>query len=334
MTDQAIVTAPQQAQDNHWLAPVATIAQAIARYQLMAQFTKEVMVQGHDYGIIPGTDKPTLLKPGAEKLNSFFGLAPTFEPIQTIIDVTGKDHDGEPFLYFQYRCTAYVGGNRIAEGIGSCNSWEKKYRYRNADRVCPTCGKPTIFKSKNKPEFYCWQKKGGCGATFPLTDKRITDQETGQIKNPDVCELLNTIDKMAQKRALVAATLIATNASDHYTQDLEDFFGNDTGEPPIEATARNAAPAQPPAPATPPAQAPASAPMTLAEAEAVTNSEGKTYGSLDSAKLSYMANSLGKIAKRTPEQETKLLAIQIIMASRAAAAMEDQDDAARAAFNE
>ena len=86
-----------------------------------------------------------------------------------------------------------------------------------------------------------------------------------------------------------------------------------------------------------PAATPAGQPMTLAEAEAVKNRDGETYGSLDSAKLSYMANSLGKIAKRTPEQETKLLAIQIIMAARVAAmnaADEAQDDSAREAFDE
>ena len=60
----------------------------------------------------------------------------------------------------------------------------------------------------------------------------------------------------------------------------------------------------------------AAAPMSLAEAEATTNSEGKTYGSLDNAKLAYMANSLNNIAARTPEQEGKLLAIQIILAER------------------
>ena len=34
--------------------------------------------------------------------------------------------------------------------------------------------------------------------------------------------MVNTIQKMAQKRALVAATLIATSASEFFTQDVED----------------------------------------------------------------------------------------------------------------
>jgi hypothetical protein len=119
----------------------------------------------------------------------------------------------------------------------------------------------------------------------------------------------------------VGATDAQQAAEDLSGNDDPDYMGDPDG---VDATYTDKTPA------TPPAQAPASAPMTLAEAEAVTNSEGKTYGSLDSAKLSYMANSLGKLAKRTPEQETKLLAIQIIMASRnadAALADETQDTA-------
>ena len=46
-------------------------------------------------------------------------------------------------------------------------------------------------------------------------------------QNDTIAEQTNTILKMAQKRALVAAVLIATNASDYFTQDLDDFV---TGE--------------------------------------------------------------------------------------------------------
>ena len=44
-----------------------------------------------------------------------------------------------------------------------------------------------------------------------------------RIPNPEVADLVNTIQKMAQKRAVVAATLIATSASEFFTQDVEDI---------------------------------------------------------------------------------------------------------------
>ncbi len=211
-----------------FLVPAASLDQVLATYQRKKEFIAQVLVEGTDFGVTPGTsDKPSLKKPGAEKMASFFGLTPTFEDVATVEDWTGAEHGGESFFYYRQKVKLWRGDRLIASADGSCNSWEKKYRYRNADRVCPNCGKPTIFKSKNNPEFYCWNKKGGCGATFPLTDERITKQETGQVKNPDVAELTNTILKMAQKRALVAGVLIATNASDYFTQDLDDFV---TGE--------------------------------------------------------------------------------------------------------
>jgi len=43
-----------------------------------------------------------------------------------------------------------------------------------------------------------------------------------RIPNPDGADVVNTIQKMAQKRALVAATLLATSASEFFTQDVED----------------------------------------------------------------------------------------------------------------
>jgi hypothetical protein len=55
-----------------------------------------------------------------------------------------------------------------------------------------------------------------------------------RIPNPDGADVVNTIQKMAQKRALVAATLIATSASEFFTQDVEDadLRNIDTGSHP------------------------------------------------------------------------------------------------------
>ena len=217
MANEIVVSNP------NFLAPAASVNDMLAVYQAKKDFIDGILRSGVDFGPIPGSDKPALLKPGAEKMVSFFGLSPVFEDIATVEDWTGEAHGGEPFFYYRQKCKLHKGERLIATADGSCNSWEKMYRYRNAERTCPQCGNASIFKSKNKPEFYCWAKKGGCGATFSLNDKRITEQEAGQIKNPDVSELTNTILKMAQKRALVAAVLIGTAVSDYFTQDVEDF---------------------------------------------------------------------------------------------------------------
>ena len=108
------------------------------------------MREGVDYGVIPGTDKPTLLKPGAEKLCTLFGLTSRFEIIRSAEDWTGADHNGEPFFFYLYRCRLHRGDMIIAEGDGSANSWEQKYRYREAHRKCPQCGEAAIIRGKQE----------------------------------------------------------------------------------------------------------------------------------------------------------------------------------------
>jgi len=81
-------------------------------------------------GEIPGTNKPTLLKPGAEKLCNLFGLEPEFKPIVEDLDWMGAEHGGEVFCYARYRCRLLREGRVVCVGEGSCNSWEAKYRYR------------------------------------------------------------------------------------------------------------------------------------------------------------------------------------------------------------
>jgi hypothetical protein len=237
MTDNAIVLQT----GNDFLVPAASLDQVLATYQWKKDFIEQVLKRDVDYGVTPGTsDKPSLKKPGAEKMASFFGLAPVFEDVATVEDWTGAEHGNEPFFYYRQKCKLYRADRLIASADGSCNSWEKKYRYRSSERVCPNCGKSAIIKGKAEygGGWLCFGRKGGCGTKFADNAPEIINQETGQVKNPDVAELTNTILKMSQKRALVAAVLIATNASDYFTQDLDDFV---TGEI-IDGNVKPAAP--------------------------------------------------------------------------------------------
>ena len=61
--------------------PAMSMEVALARRSAIVEFTRRIMVKDQDFGEIPGTNKPTLLKPGAEKLCNFFGLEPEFTPI-------------------------------------------------------------------------------------------------------------------------------------------------------------------------------------------------------------------------------------------------------------
>jgi hypothetical protein len=205
--------------------PAMSIELAVERYSAVTEFVSRVLRRDVDYGVIPGTEKRTLLKPGAEKLTTFFGLSTRFQLLERIEDWTGERHGGEPFFYYLYRCQLCRGDLLIAEGDGSCNSRETKYRWREAQRVCPACSQAAIIKGREEygGGWLCFKKKGGCGAKFRDGDHDIESQQTGRVFNPDIADQVNTIQKMSQKRALVGAVLLAVNASEFFTQDVEDL---------------------------------------------------------------------------------------------------------------
>lgn len=83
-----------QIANNH----VDAVTEALERYGVMVRFVKSVMQSDVDYGIIPGTNKPTLLKPGAEKLCSLFRFTQRLQLIKSVEDFTGTEHNNEPFF--------------------------------------------------------------------------------------------------------------------------------------------------------------------------------------------------------------------------------------------
>jgi hypothetical protein len=228
--------------------PVLDLAAGLRRRAFMSDVAKSLMTENVDYGVIPGTgSKPTLLKPGAERLCTLFGLSPELDELAAVEDWTGEEHGGEPFFYYRYKVRLTKNGILLAEAIGACSNWESRYRYRAAERTCPRCGKPAIIRGKEEygGGWICFGKKGGCGAKYKAGDDAIESQQAGRVINPDAADIVNTVQKMAQKRALVAAVLLATNGSEFYTQDAEDLAV-------IDVPSAQTAVRQPPPPPDPP----------------------------------------------------------------------------------
>ena len=197
-----------------------------------------LMVKDVDYGVIPGTKKPALLKPGAETLLRTFGLADSY-----VIERIVGDGEFEPHLTVISHARIHVGdtsGPVIAEGVGAANTWETKHRYRGAAaRTCPDCGKdtvihlnakpPTSADGKGRPEtWWCGTRDGGCGHSFAIDSEKgkalSALTSAGKVENPDPYDLENTVTKMSKKRSLVDGILTATGTSSIFTQD-EDAPG-------------------------------------------------------------------------------------------------------------
>jgi hypothetical protein len=224
------------------VTPQVQASELVERLANISTAMQDAMCEGVDYGKIPGTDKPTLLKPGAEKLGVLFQL-----DIQ--IDV-GKTWGPGDHLTVVAKATAYHAptGARLGYGEGICTTRERKYAYRNAQRVCPSCGVPAIIKGKQEygGGWVCFDKKGGCKAKFRDGAAEIEDQTVSEIENPDLPDLWNTVVKMAEKRARVDAVLAVTGASALFTQDAEDLPAANTPQ----ATADSTKPVSPFGPVT------------------------------------------------------------------------------------
>ncbi len=168
-------------------------------------------------GEMETTKKPTLLKPGAEKLSVLFQLDVQLQ--------NEKEWAGD-HLTVTSKATAFhaPSGTRLGYGEGICTTRERKYAYRKKERVCPKCGAEAIIKGKQEygGGWVCWRKKDGCDAKFSDGDQAIEGQEAGDVENPDLPDLWNTVVKMAEKRARVDVVLAVTGASALFTQDIED----------------------------------------------------------------------------------------------------------------
>lgn len=230
------------------------IEQAKDWYGDFVNFSKAILKQDLDYGIIPGTPKPSLYKPGAEKLRFVYGLSSEMECIDKTIDMD------RPFIDYSYRCTIRSKtGQLLAQCDGSCNSMEPKYAYswKTAQQLpegAETDKLPSRTAGKKVSEFdfaiRAAQTTGQYGKPKEYWDKWIDAIHAGlaqkvkkrtitgrrfdaweldetvtlyRVTNLNVMDQKNTIMKMAQKRAFVGAILLATGASEFFTQDIEDM---------------------------------------------------------------------------------------------------------------
>lgn len=174
--------------------PEQAVALAVRKRDILQAVKAAVLKAGVHYGRIPGVDRDTLLKPGAEALASAFGLAKADERID-VIDC-GNGHR-------EYRATVSLAdshGRIIAVASGSCSTLESKYRYRwVGQNQLPSTVDPSTLP----------QRAGRYGPMY-------------RLDNTDPADQYNTCLKMSSKRAFVAAVITATGGSDTFTQDVED----------------------------------------------------------------------------------------------------------------
>lgn len=233
-----------------------TASEIRSQVNLIQEVMQAVMKKDTHYGIIPGCQKPSLWKPGAEKLLVTFRVASDPETVDLSTPEVAR-----------YRVTrkgfSILTGAAVGSAVGECSSDEDKYKWRGA--VCDA-----EFKAA------------------PEDGRRLKYRRDGttveQVRmNP--ADVANTILKMADKRAYVALALNVTAASDIFTQDIEDL-----PEGMIQAPEGKSAPVEPPNPKAPAAN-PNLGPV-ISEAQAKRfYAIGKSVGKTDEEMHEYLASS-------------------------------------------
>lgn len=201
-----------------------TAVQIRGQVNLIQEVMKQVMQEGQHYGKIPGCgDKPTLLKPGAEKLSMTFRLRPIIDNERDINIERLNDGHIEVRVYCH---VMNMDGVELATGVGSCSTMESKYRYRGGEKISTGRLVPKEYwnldKAGKKQE--ALETIGGPGFGVGKFNGQWEICEKGEkMENPDIADTYNTVLKMAKKRAYVDGILSSTGASDIFTQDLEDL---------------------------------------------------------------------------------------------------------------
>lgn len=180
-------------QTQSLVRPIASPAEIIRYHDEITKIIQQALKEGTDYGTIPGTNKPSLYKAGAERLCLAFGAHPEYEPVKIECD-----HDRE------------------VKWLKKKKKWNNAYK---GDRTFTEVPEEGVSLGIYRYVYNC---------KIVLPDGRILGQgqgvcstlESKYIDRPRDCE--NVVCKMSQKRSFTAAVLHSFGLSDRFTQDLED----------------------------------------------------------------------------------------------------------------
>jgi hypothetical protein len=165
--------------DEPVLLETLPLEKLIRQQERINEVVAKLLQEGTDFAVIPNTDRPSLLKPGAERIMWAFNCGAHYEILDKEID-----HDRE--VTYQTR------DGRTLTSVGL-------YRFIVLCRLVSRASKQCIGT--------------GIGSASTLESKYVSRPR----------DLENTVLKMAQKRALVAAVLNAFALSGRFTQDVEDM---------------------------------------------------------------------------------------------------------------
>lgn len=117
------------------------IGTKLQKFNGVADIIKKELVNGVDYMVIPNTNKPSLLKSGAQKIALLYGLAPDYNLIISVSE------SSEKIYKYGFKCELKTyDGKKVAEGYGLASSYEIGFQRAKASEN-------TILKMAEKRAF-------------------------------------------------------------------------------------------------------------------------------------------------------------------------------------
>jgi len=224
-----------------------TVADLKSQVTKIQQIMRSVMKENLHFGSVPGVQSKFLFKAGAEKLCLTFRLIPSYKVDKTV-------HENNHITY-DVTCTLthLPTGGTAGEGLGTCSTLEKKYRYRNEDLDTGVEVPSAWWNSRNQENLPKILKNDN---VTPLTATQLSKEGltlgTGKVngkwhivyrkkvENADIADVYNTVIKMAKKRSLVDATITALAVSDMFSQDptaVDETFEEPEDDKPMKEAA-------------------------------------------------------------------------------------------------
>ncbi len=174
------------------------IEQTKSSLALLRTMVNDILVQGRDYGSVPGIPKEFLWQPGADLIIASFNCHVGEARVLNMVDTEEKIA-----ITLEVPIISHKTGQEVACGIGAASTLEVKHKYRNV-------------KKEDLPDW-------GYTTQESIAALKQVKSKWGikyRILNPEHEDLLNTIWKIARKRGKSAAAQSLPGVSSALSEKL------------------------------------------------------------------------------------------------------------------
>lgn len=190
-------------------------------FRQFKDFIRTELVDGIDFGQIPSVNKPCLFKAGGEKAQMLLGLTPEYKLLNRAFvpnqerkyKVWNKDarkyetvETIRNYYAWEWSCELWFGDKKVGEGVGACNSEERKWVSQYDRGESPDSLANTIIKIGKKRAFM--DAILGVSGLSDMFTQDLEEDESIQKLKVDKTTKINKLTKDQIK--LIYATVGAT----------------------------------------------------------------------------------------------------------------------------